>query len=158
MRTIGLSELAQELMIKRASERVAFGQKLIKHGTVAADIAQNRMEIDQARLMVLFTAANIDKHGDTSQCRREIAAIKVIVPRMACRVIDRALQVHGGMGVSQDTPLAKIYAGVRTLRLADGPDEVHIRTLAGLEIAAGGRPLVSAASGSAGASGKKAKM
>ena len=141
MRTIGLAEKAQELMIARAKSRVTFGKPVITHGMVQNDIALNRMEIDQARLMVLYTAAMIDKTGDASNVRREIAAIKVIVPRMACKVIDRAIQVHGGMGVSQDTPLAKMYSGVRTLRLADGPDEVHIRTLAILESKAGGRPL-----------------
>jgi acyl-CoA dehydrogenase len=143
MRTIGVCEHAQQLMIKRASNRVAFGMKLIKHETVATNIALNRMEIDQARLMVLYTAASIDKHGDTSQCRREIAAIKVIVPRMASQVVDRVIQVFGGAGVSQDTPLARMYAGVRSLQLADGPNEVHIRTLAALEISAGGNPLTS---------------
>jgi len=141
MRSIGLAERAQELMIERAKNRVAFGRRLVQHGTVAAAIAENRIAIDQARLMVLYAAASIDKHGDTSQCRREIAAIKVVVPRMACEVVDRAIQVHGGAGVSQDTPLARMYAGLRTLRLADGPDEVHLRTLAGLEVAAGGKPL-----------------
>jgi acyl-CoA dehydrogenase len=141
MRTIGLAEKAQELMITRAKSRVTFGRSVITHGMVANDIAINRMEIDQARLMVLYTAAMIDKSGDTSLVRREIAAIKVIVPRMACKVVDRAIQVFGGMGVSQDVPLARIYAGVRSLRIADGPDEVHIRTLALLESKAGGRPL-----------------
>jgi acyl-CoA dehydrogenase len=141
MRSIGLAEKAQELMIARAKSRVTFGKSIITHGMVANDIAVNRMEIDQARLMVLFTAAMIDKTGDTSLVRREIAAIKVIVPRMACKVVDRAIQAFGGMGVSQDVPLARIYAGVRSLRIADGPDEVHIRTLALLEAKAGGRPL-----------------
>ena len=141
MRSIGLAERAQELLIERAKKRVAFGRALVQHGTVATAIAENRIAIDQARLMVLFAAASIDKHGDTSHCRREIAAIKVVVPRMACEVVDRAIQVHGGAGVSQDTPLARMYAGLRTLRLADGPDEVHLRTLAGLEVAAGGKPL-----------------
>ena len=141
MRTIGLAEKAQELMIARAKSRVTFGKSIITHGMVANDIALNRMEIDQARFMVLYTAAMIDKAGDTSLVRREIAAIKVIVPRMACVVVDRAIQVFGGMGVSQDVPLARIYAGVRSLRIADGPDEVHIRTLALLESKAGGRPL-----------------
>lgn len=141
MRAIGMAEKAQEMMIARAKTRVTFGKPIITHGMVANDLALNRMEIDQARYMVLATAASIDKHGDTSQCRREIAAIKVIVPRMACSVVDRAIQAHGGMGVCQDVPLARMYAGARTLRLADGPDEVHIRTLALLEAKAGGRPL-----------------
>lgn len=141
MRAIGMAEKAQEMMIARAKTRTTFGKPIISHGLVANDIALNRMEIDQARLMVLYTAASIDKHGDTSQCRREIAAIKVIVPRMACLVIDRAIQVHGGMGVCSDVPLARMYAGARTLRLADGPDEVHIRTLAMLESKAGGRSM-----------------
>ena len=141
MRTIGLAEKAQELMIARTKTRTTFGRPVITHGMMQNDVAVNRMEIDQARLMVLYTAAMIDKTGDTSLVRREIAAIKVIVPRMACRVVDRAIQAFGGMGVSQDVPLARIYAGVRSLRLADGPDEVHIRTLALLEAKAGGRPL-----------------
>lgn len=141
MRCIGLAEKAQELMIARAKTRVAFGKPIITQGLVAKDIAQNRMDIDQARLMVLFTAAGIDKTGDTQHVRKEIAAIKIIVPQMACRVVDRAIQVHGGMGVSQDVPLAKMYAGLRSLRLADGPDEVHIRTLAQLEAKSGGRLL-----------------
>lgn len=141
MRAIGAAERAQELMIARAKARTTFGRPIITHGMVANDIALNRMEIDQARLMVLYTAAMIDKAGDTSLVRREIAAIKVIVPRMACQVLDRAIQAHGGMGVCQDTPLAAMYAGLRTLRIADGPDEVHIRTLALLEAKAGGRLL-----------------
>jgi len=136
-----MAERAQELMIARAQSRVTFGRPIVTHGLVAADIARNRMEIDQARLLVLYTAASIDKKGDTSEVRKEIAAIKIIVPSMACRVVDRALQVHGGAGVSQDFPLARLYAGLRTLRLADGPDEVHIRTLAALEVKSGGRPL-----------------
>lgn len=143
MRTIGLAEKAQELMIARAKSRVTFGRSVITHGTVANDVAINRMEIDQARLMVLYTAAMIDKTGDTSLVRREIAAIKVIVPRMACKVIDRAIQVFGGMGVSQDSPLARMYAGVRTLRIADGPDEVHIRTLGTFGIQGGGTTIES---------------
>jgi acyl-CoA dehydrogenase len=141
MRSIGLAEKAQEMMIARAKSRVTFGRAVITHGMMANDIALNRMEIDQARLMVLYTAAMIDKTGDTSLVRKEIAAIKVIVPRMACTVIDRAIQAFGGMGVCQDVPLARMYAGVRTLRIADGPDEVHIRTLALLEGKAGGKPM-----------------
>jgi len=141
MRAIGMAERAQELMIARAKSRVAFGRPIAGHGVAAAEIAQNRMEIDQARLMVLYTAAMIDRKGDTSAVRREIAAIKIIVPSVACRVLDRAIQVHGGAGVSQDFPLARLYAGLRTLRLADGPDEVHTMVLAREEILAGGRPL-----------------
>ena len=92
------------------------------------------MEIDQARLLVLHTAALIDKHGDARGARKEVAMIKVVVPQMACRVIDRALQAHGGAGVCQDFPLAEMYAHMRTLRIADGPDEVHWHVVGRAEI------------------------
>ena len=134
MRAIGSAEVAQDLMVARAQTRTAFGKKLHKHGTVARDIATNRMEIDQARLLVLHCAALIDAHGDARGARKEVAMIKVVVPQMACRVIDRALQAHGGAGVCQDFPLAEMYAHMRTLRIADGPDEVHVRTVARLEM------------------------
>ena len=134
MRAIGSAEVAQDLLVARAGSRTAFGKALHKHGSVARDIAVNRMEIDQARLLVLHAAALIDKHGDARGARKEVAMIKVVVPQMACRVIDRALQVHGGAGVCQDFPLAEMYAHMRTLRIADGPDEVHIRTVARLEL------------------------
>ncbi|MEE2777660.1 MAG: acyl-CoA dehydrogenase family protein [Acidobacteriota bacterium] len=133
MRAIGVSERALSLICARASERVAFGRSLAEFGTVRADIANSRMEIDQARLMVLRTAQLMDEVGNRG-ARKEIAATKVIAARLACRVIDRAIQVHGGAGVSSDFPLADAYANYRTLRLADGPDEVHIETVAKLEL------------------------
>jgi len=133
MRAIGMAELALELMVRRATEREAFGGPLALQGVVQQQIAESRMEIEQARLLVLKTAWLIDKKG-TSAARTEIAAIKVIAPRVACAVLDRAIQVHGGGGVSDDFPLARLYAAARTLRLADGPDEVHIRSVAREEL------------------------
>ena len=133
MRSIGIAERALEAMIKRVNERVAFGKKLVEHGTIRADIAKSRMEIEQARLMVLKSAYMMDTVGN-KVARAEIAMIKVIVPNMALRVIDRALQAHGGAGVCQDFFLAAAWASQRTLRLADGPDEVHTETTARLEL------------------------
>jgi acyl-CoA dehydrogenase len=133
MRAIGAAERALKLMCERAVSRVAFGQELGRQGVVRAQIAESRMAIDQARLMVLKTADLIDRHGPKG-ARTEIAAIKVIAPRVALDVIDKAIQVHGGAGVSDDVPLARMYAGLRTLRIADGPDEVHIRTVARQEL------------------------
>ncbi|CAA9335356.1 MAG: Acyl-CoA dehydrogenase [uncultured Frankineae bacterium] len=133
MRAIGAAERALKLMCERAMSRVAFGQEIAKQGVVREQIAESRMEIDQARLMVLKTADMIDKVG-AKGARSEIAAIKVIAPRVALNVVDRAIQVHGGAGVSEDFPLARMYAGLRTLRIADGPDEVHVRTVARQEL------------------------
>jgi acyl-CoA dehydrogenase len=133
MRAIGMAELALELMVRRATEREAFGGPLALQGVVQQQIAESRMEIEQARLLVLKTAWLIDGKG-ASAARTEISAIKVIAPRVACAVIDRAIQVHGGGGVSDDFPLARLYAGARALRLADGPDEVHIRSVAREEL------------------------
>ena len=133
MRAIGAAERALKLMCERAVSRVAFGQEIAKQGVVREQIAESRMEIDQARLMVLKTADMIDKVG-AKGARSEIAAIKVIAPRVALRVVDRAIQVHGGAGVSEDFPLARMYAGLRTLRIADGPDEVHVRSVARQEL------------------------
>jgi acyl-CoA dehydrogenase len=133
MRAVGAAERALTLMCERALSRVAFGQELARQGVVREAIAESRMEIDQARLMVLRTADLIDTVG-AQGARSEIAAIKVIAPRMALRVVDRAIQVHGGAGVSDDFPLARMYASLRTLRLADGPDEVHVRTVARQEL------------------------
>ena len=133
MRAIGAAERALRLMCERALSRVAFGQELARQGVVREQVAESRMEIDQARLMVLKTADLIDKVG-AKGARSEIAAIKVIAPRVALRVVDRAIQVHGGAGVSEDFPLARMYASLRTLRLADGPDEVHVRTVARQEL------------------------
>jgi acyl-CoA dehydrogenase len=133
MRSLGIAERALELMCKRASSRVAFGKELARQGVVQEQIAESRMEIEQARLLTLKAAWMIDNVGARG-ARTEIAAIKVIAPRIALRVIDRAIQVHGGGGVSDDFPLAQMYAGMRTLRLADGPDEVHVRTVARQEL------------------------
>ncbi len=133
MRSIGAAERALKLMCERALSRVAFGQEIARQGVVREQIAESRMEIDQARLMVLKTADLIDKHG-AKGARGEIAAIKVIAPRIALKVVDRAIQVHGAGGVSDDFPLARMYAGLRTLRIPDGPDEVHVRTVARQEL------------------------
>ena len=135
MRLIGMAERALDAMVRRANERVAFGKPLAEQGVVQQQIAESRIEIEQARLLVLKTAYLIDEVGSRGAAT-EIAAIKVICPRMACAVIDRAIQVHGGGGVSDDFPLASAYAWARALRLADGPDEVHLRTVARQEIKA----------------------
>ena len=133
MRAIGMAERALSLMIKRTVSREAFGKELIKQGVIQDWIAQARIDVEQARLLVLKAAWMIDSVG-AKGARKEIAAIKVAVPQMAERIIDHAIQSYGGAGVSQDSPLAAMYAGVRTLRIVDGPDEVHIRDIARLEI------------------------
>ena len=134
MRCIGVAERALETMCKRVQNRVAFGKPLAAQGTIRADIAASRMEIEQARLLVLKAAHMMDTVGN-KVARAEIAMIKVVVPNMTLRVLDRAIQAHGGAGVSQDTFLASAWAQVRTLRLADGPDEVHREAIAKLEFA-----------------------
>ena len=133
MRAIGMAERALSLMIRRTVAREAFGKELVKQGVIQDWIAQARIDIEQARLLVLKAAWMIDSVG-AKGARKEIAAIKVAVPQMAERIIDHAIQSYGGAGVSQDSPLAAMYAGVRTLRIVDGPDEVHIRDIARLEI------------------------
>ncbi len=133
MRAIGMAEHALALMVERATVRKAFGKELSEQGVIQEWIATSRIEIEQARLLVLKTAWLIDTVG-AKAARKEIAAIKVVVPQMAQRIIDRAIQTHGGAGVSQDTPLAAMYAGIRTLRIVDGPDEVHLRDIARLEL------------------------
>ncbi|MDP9239469.1 MAG: acyl-CoA dehydrogenase family protein [Actinomycetota bacterium] len=133
MRAIGIAERALGLMCERATSRVAFGRRLADQGVVQQQVALSRMEIEQARLLVLKTAWLIDTVGSKG-ARSEIAAIKVVVPRMALDVLDRAIQVHGGAGVSDDTPLAAMWAAVRTLRIADGPDEVHVQSVARTEL------------------------
>lgn len=133
MRAIGMAERALELMCARAASRVAFGKELARQGVIQEWIAESRIAIEQARLLTLKTAWLIDQHGPQG-ARTEVAAIKVIAPRVALEVVDRAIQVHGGAGVSDDTPLAAMWAGLRTLRLADGPDEVHVRSVARTEL------------------------
>ena len=134
MRCIGAAERALELMCVRVQSRVAFGKPLAEQGTIRADIAASRMEIEQARLLTLKAAHLMDTVGNKA-ARAEIAMIKVVAPNVALRVIDRAIQAHGGAGVSQDTFLASAWAAIRTLRLADGPDEVHVESIAKLELA-----------------------
>ncbi len=133
MRAIGMAERALKLMIERSLTRTPFGKELARQGVIQDWIATARINIEQARLLVLKTAWIIDNQG-AKAARKEIAAIKVVVPRMAQEIIDRAIQAHGGAGVSQDTPLAAMFAGIRVLRIVDGPDEVHIRDLARLEL------------------------
>lgn len=133
MRTIGMAERALEEMCRRAKERVAFGRTLAEMGVVRQDIAKSRLEIDQARLLTLYAAHRMDTVGN-KVARQEIAEIKVAAPNMGLAVLDRAIQVHGGKGVCQDTWLPMAYAMLRTLRLADGPDEVHLRAIARLEL------------------------
>jgi acyl-CoA dehydrogenase len=134
MRLIGMAERAIALMVRRAQSRYAFGGPLSDQGVVREQIALSRLEVEQARLLVLKTAWLIDQPGGAKGAATEIAGIKVIVPRMACAVIDRAMQIHGGAAMSDDFPLASFYAWARALRFADGPDEVHLRTVAGHEL------------------------
>jgi len=138
MRCIGAAERALETMCARVQSRVAFGKTLAEQGTIRADIAASRMEIEQARLLTLKAAQMMDTVGNKA-ARAEIAMIKVVAPNVALRVIDRAIQAHGGAGVSQDTFLASAWAAIRTLRLADGPDEVHVESIAKLELAKAGK-------------------
>jgi acyl-CoA dehydrogenase len=133
MRCIGVAERALETMCKRVHARVAFGKPLSEQGTIRADIAISRMEIEQARLLTLKAAYMMDTAGNKA-ARNEIAMIKVVAPKVTLRVLDRAIQAHGGAGVSQDTFLASAWANVRTLRLADGPDEVHAEAIAKWEL------------------------
>ncbi len=133
MRAIGMAERGLELMVARAKEREAFGGPIARQGVVQDWIAESRWRIDQARLLVLHTAWKLDTVGNR-EARREISAIKVVVPRMTLWVLDKAIQVHGGAGVSDDTPLARMWAAARTLRIADGPDEVHQMVIARREI------------------------
>jgi acyl-CoA dehydrogenase len=134
MRCIGLAERALETMCERVQTRVAFGKALSEQGTIRAGIAESRMEIEQARLLTLKAAHLMDTVGNKA-ARAEIAMIKVIAPNVALRVLDRAIQAYGAAGVSQDTFLASSWAMARTLRLADGPDEVHVESIAKWELA-----------------------
>ena len=133
MRLIGQAERALELMITRAKSRVAFGKPIAQQGVVMHAIAESRAEIEQARLLVLKTAHMMDTVGNKI-ARKEISMIKVVAPNMATRVIDRAIQIHGGGGVTSDFPLSYAYGYARALRLADGPDEVHNMSVAKLEL------------------------
>ncbi|MEI7592413.1 MAG: acyl-CoA dehydrogenase family protein [Actinomycetes bacterium] len=133
MRCIGMAERALELMCRRVTSRVAFGKTLAEQGVIQEWIADSRIEIEQVRLLTMKAAWLMDTVGNKG-ARTEISAIKVIAPSMALRVVDRAIQAHGGAGVSNDFPLAAMYAGLRTLRLADGPDEVHRMQLARREL------------------------
>jgi acyl-CoA dehydrogenase len=133
MRLIGVAERALELMKERAKSRTAFGKPISAQGVVKQWVAESRMEIEQARLLVLKTAWMMDEVGNKS-ARKEIAMIKAVVPRMALKIIDRAIQTHGGGGVSQDFPLSNFWIYARSLRLADGPDEVHIESVAKMEL------------------------
>jgi len=133
MRALGMAERALSLMVDRSTEREAFGRPLAHQGVVQEWIATSRIEIEQARLLTLKAAWMIDTVG-AKGARKEIAAIKVVAPRVALAVVDRAIQTFGGAGVSPDTPLAAMWAGLRTLRIADGPDEVHLRDIARLEL------------------------
>ena len=133
MRIIGAAERALEELCRRAKSRVAFGKTLAEMGSVRQDMAKSRMEIDQARLLTMYAAHMMDTVGN-KVARTEIAMIKVVAPNMALRVLDRAIQVHGGMGVSSDSWLAAAWAHIRALRLADGPDEVHLETITRLEL------------------------
>ena len=128
-----MSEVCLELMVARSQERKTFGRYLHQHGTVGEWIARSRIEIEQARLLVLKTASLIDQVG-ARVARKEISMIKVIAPTLLTTIADRAIQVFGAMGVSPDTPLADLYTAGRVLRFADGPDEVHLQTIARLEI------------------------
>jgi acyl-CoA dehydrogenase len=133
MRAIGAAERALQMMVDRAKARVAFGGPLADQGTIQRDIAESRVEIEQARLLTLQAAWLIDTKG-TKAAQNEIAAIKIVAPRVACNVIDRAIQVHGGLGVCDDVPLARMYGWHRALKLFDGPDEVHFRAIARREL------------------------
>jgi acyl-CoA dehydrogenase len=136
MRCIGVAERAVEAMCRRVTTRVAFGRTLAEQGTIRADIADSRMEIEQARLLTMKAAYMMDTVGNKA-ARGELAMVKVVVPRMTLRVLDRAIQAHGAAGVSEDFPLAAAWAHTRTLRLADGPDEVHREAIAKLELGKG---------------------
>jgi acyl-CoA dehydrogenase len=133
MRLIGVAERALDAMRARVRERVAFGKPLADQGTIRADIAESRMEIEQARLLTMKAAYMMDTVGN-KVARAELAMVKVVVPRMTLRVLDRAIQAHGAAGVSDDFPIAAAWAHARTIRLADGPDEVHREAVAKAEL------------------------
>ncbi|MGV0643895.1 acyl-CoA dehydrogenase family protein [Mycolicibacterium sp. XJ879] len=147
MRALGAAERALTLMVDRVQKRVAFGKPLAEQGVVRESIAKSRNEIDQARLLCHKAAWTIDQHGNKSKdAQVQVAQIKAVAPQVACDVIDRAIQVHGGAGVSDDVPLARMYGWHRAMRLFDGPDEVHMRTIARAELGREKGSLASAAS------------
>ncbi|KAJ2541565.1 hypothetical protein EV175_006132, partial [Coemansia sp. RSA 1933] len=133
MRALGMAERALGLMVSRVQERSTFGRAIAEHGVVLDNIAKSRMDLESARMLVLRAADMIDKVG-AKNALKEIAMAKVAVPNVALAILDRAIQMYGAAGVGQDTPLAGFWAGLRTLRIADGPDEVHTRQIAQLEI------------------------
>jgi acyl-CoA dehydrogenase len=143
MRALGAAERALALMVDRARNRVAFGRPLAEQGVVRESIAKSRNEIDQARLLCQQAAWVIDQHGN-KEARHLVAQIKAVAPRVACDVIDRAIQVFGGAGVSDDTPLARMYSWHRAMRIFDGPDEVHMRSIARAEIGREKSPFAAA--------------
>ncbi len=136
MRSIGAAERALQMMVERANSRVAFGGPLSDQGSIQEWVAESRIAIEQARLLTMKAAWMIDQGGAKS-AKTEIAAIKVIAPRVACDVIDRAIQVHGGLGVCDDVPLARMYGWQRALKIFDGPDQVHLRSIARWELKRG---------------------
>jgi acyl-CoA dehydrogenase len=145
MRALGAAERALALMIDRVQKRVAFGKPLAEQGVVRETIAKSRNEIDQARLLCHKAAWTIDQQGNKSKdAQVQVAQIKAVAPQVACNVLDRAIQVHGGGGVSDDFPLARLYAWHRAMRLFDGPDEVHMRTIARAELGKEKSPLAAA--------------
>mmetsp|Transcript_4965 Transcript_4965/g.6539 ORF Transcript_4965/g.6539 Transcript_4965/m.6539 type:complete len:342 (+) Transcript_4965:324-1349(+) len=133
MRSIGMAERALEAAVLRCTQRKTFGVPLSHHGALQRDLAEARMSLTQARLLVLYCAEALDRSNSVKEVIQEIAMIKVVVPNMACKIIDMAIQIHGGAGMSQDFFLAEAYAWMRTLRIADGPDDVHIRSIVALE-------------------------
>jgi len=135
MRLIGAAQRCLDLMCKRVDSRVAFGKKLADQGVIRQEVAKSRCEIEQARLLTLCAADKLDKVGN-KEARDIIAMIKIVAPRMCQEVADRAIQAHGGMGVCQDTPIANLFAYGRFVRLADGPDEVHMSQLGKMTIKA----------------------
>jgi acyl-CoA dehydrogenase len=146
MRAIGVAERAMALMVDRVQNRVAFGKPLAEQGVVRESIAKSRNEIDQTRLLCHKAAWTIDRHGNKNKdAQTLVAQIKAVAPQMACRVLDRAIQVHGAMGVSDDVPLARMYGWHRAMRLFDGPDEVHMRTIARAELGKDKSALATAA-------------
>jgi len=146
MRAIGVAERALALMAERARTRIAFGKPLAEQGVVQQQIALSRNEIDQARLLCEKAAWTIDQHGN-KEARNLVAQIKAVAPQMACNVIDRAIQVHGAAGISDDFPLARMYGWQRAMRIFDGPDEVHLRSIARAEIGREQSALAKAATG-----------